>query len=183
MLMSAVAIGIVFRYILDPNFGLLNLVSQWIGQGKIDLLGKPATALLTVIIVICWEYTPFYMVLFLSALTMVSPDIRDSAKIAGANTFGYYWHIAVPMLKENILTCLTLSAIGSLKYFDLIYVLTNGGPSGSTEVMATYMYKETFRSWKMGYGSTIAIAMFIIVSLVSVLIKYLPKALEKRRAR
>lgn len=188
MLMSAVSIGILFKYILDPNFGLVSFVWQKITGSPLDLLGNTATALITVILVICWEYTPFYMVLFLSGLGTISGDLREYAKVEGAGSLQYYVHIAIPMLKENIFTAATLSVIGSLKYFDLIYVLTNGGPMNSTELMATYMYKNAFRMWKMGYGSAIAIAMFFIVVFFSAMIKYFPgfirkKAVVRRRDR
>lgn len=180
MLMSAVSIGILFKYILEPNFGLVSFVWQQVAGSPIDLLGNTATALVTVILVICWEYIPFYMVLFLSGIATISVDLREYAKVEGAGNLQYYLYIAIPMLKENIFTAVTLSVIGSLKYFDLIYVLTNGGPMSSTELMATYMYKNAFRMWKMGYGSTIAIAMFFVVIFFSVLIKYFPGYLKKR---
>lgn len=181
MLMSAVSIGILFKHVLEPNFGLVSFVWQKIAGTPLDLLGNTATALVTVILVICWEYTPFYMVLFLSGLATISGDLREYAKVEGAGSWQYYVYIAIPMLKENIFTAITLSVIGSLKYFDLVYVLTNGGPMDSTELMATYMYKNAFRMWKMGYGSTIAIALFFVVIFFSVTIKYGPGTVKRRR--
>lgn len=183
MLMSAVSIGILFKHILEPNFGLVSFVWQKIAGSSLDLLGNTATALVTVILVICWEYIPFYMVLFLSGLATIPGDLREYAKVEGANSWQYYVGIAIPILKENIFTAATLSVIGSLKYFDLIYVLTNGGPMSSTELMATYMYKNAFRMWKMGYGSAIAIAMFFIVIFFSVMIKYGPSFIKRRGAK
>ncbi len=181
MLMSSVAIGILFTYMLDPNFGVVAAIAKQLGMVSPDLLGSQSTALFTVILVICWQYTPFYMVLFVSALSTIPEDVKEYAQIDGCNRFRYYIHIAIPMLKNNIFTAMVLSLIGSLKYFDLIYVLTNGGPSGSTELMATYMYKTAFTSSNMGYGTTIAMALFIIVMVFSALTNWLPRRISNKR--
>jgi raffinose/stachyose/melibiose transport system permease protein len=181
MLMSSVAIGILFKHILDPNFGALAAVSEFLGQRPFDILGSEAWALFAVILIISWQYTPFYMVFFLASITTVSDDIREYAQIDGATKFQYYTRIVVPMLANYIRTGAVLSLIGSLKYFDLIYVLTNGGPVNSTELMATYMYKNAFTSFRMGYGSTIAIALFLIVVIISSLAYTLPKLLSRQR--
>lgn len=183
MLMSAVSIGILFTYILDPNFGVVTAVAEALNMAAPDLLGSQATALFTVVLVICWQFTPFYMVLFVSALATVPADTKEYSQIDGANKLQYYIHIAIPIVKNNIFTAMVLSLIGSLKYFDLVYVLTNGGPSGSTELMATYMYKTAFTSSNKGYGSTIAMALFIIVMIFSMLCNWLPRKISKRGER
>jgi len=165
MLMSSVAIGILFKYIYDPSFGLINPALEAVGLDSWTRawLGNTGTSLYAVIAVICWQYTPFYMVLFLAALTSVPEELRDASLIDGAGEGRYYWHIALPLVSGTVRTAIILSLIGSLKYFDLIWVMTEGGPSNSSELMATYMYKKAFPSFEVGYGSTVASALFIIV--------------------
>lgn len=170
MLMSSVAIGILFKYIYDPVFGLVNPTLETAGLESWTRawLGDTETALYAVIGVISWQYTPFYMILFLAALSGVPEELRDASLIDGANERRYYWHIALPMVSGTVRTAVILSLIGSLKYFDLIWVMTEGGPNNASELMATYMYKRAFPAFEVGYGSTIASALFIIVMLIAV---------------
>ena len=157
LLMSSVAIGFLFTYALATNGGIVSTISGWFGGGNIDLLGNPKTALLTVIAVICWQFTPFYMVYFMAAFTNIPYDVFEAARIDGATRGQYFWKIALPLLVPSMKSAAILSMVGSLKYFDLIYVMTGGGPGTSTELMATYMYKESFSNFNMGYGSAVEI--------------------------
>lgn len=125
-------------------------------RGNIDLLGNPKLALITVILIIAWQFTPFYMVYFMAGYTNIPYDVFEAARIDGATRGQYFWKIALPLLIPSIKSAAILSMVGSLKYFDLIYVMTGGGPGTSTELMATYMYKESFKNFNMGYGSAIA---------------------------
>lgn len=170
MLMSSVAIGILFKYIYDPVFGLVNpvLEAASLESWTRAWLGDKDTALYAVIGVISWQYTPFYMILFLAALSGVPEELRDASLIDGANEPRYYWHIALPLVRATVRTAIILSLIGSLKYFDLIWVMTQGGPNNASELMATYMYKKAFPSFEVGYGSAIASALFIIVMVIAV---------------
>ena len=169
LLMSSVAIGFLFTYALATNGGIVSTISGWFGGGNIDLLGNPKTALLTVIAVICWQFTPFYMVYFMAAFTNIPYDVFEAARIDGATRGQYFWKIALPLLVPSMKSAAILSMVGSLKYFDLIYVMTGGGPGTSTELMATYMYKESFSNFNMGYGSAVAGGMFILISLIALI--------------
>ncbi|MBI5667558.1 MAG: sugar ABC transporter permease [Chloroflexi bacterium] len=178
MLMSSVAIGILFKYIYDPSFGLINQFLKGVGLEGQSWLGEPNLALVAVIAVICWQYTPFYMILFLAALNGISEELRDAALIDGANQPQYYRFIALPLVRGTLRTAVILSLIGSLKYFDLIWVMTEGGPSNASELMATYMYKKAFPSFEMGYGSTVASALFIIVMVIALASLFLTRRFE-----
>ncbi|MCR1950741.1 sugar ABC transporter permease [Clostridium sp. DSM 100503] len=167
MLMSSVAIGYLFRYALDANTGIITGISKFLGGGSIDLLGNPKTALLTITVAICWQFIPFYMIYFLASYTNIPSDLYEAAIIDGATKSQYFWKVALPIMKPAIKSAIVLSMVGSLKYFDLIYVMTGGGPGSSSELMATYMYKNAFASQRMGYGSTIATGMFIIITVIS----------------
>ena len=180
LLMSSVAIGFLFNYALATNGGIISSISQIIGGGKIDLLGRAPQALYTVIGVVAWQYTPFYMVYFLAGYSNIDTEIYEATIIDGATRGQYFRHVALPLLVPVIRTACILSLIGSLKYFDLIYVMTGGGPGTATELMATYMYKQSFQHFKMGYGSTVAAGMFILVTSIALIIQSLLK--EKKMA-
>lgn len=161
LLMSSVAIGFLFTYALATNGGMISSISTFLGGKNIDLLGNPKTALFTVIGVMAWQFTPFYMVYCMAAYTNISTDIFEAATIDGANKWQYFLKIALPLLTPSLKSAAILSMVGSLKYFDLVYVMTGGGPGTSTELMATYMYKQSFVNFNMGYGSAVAGGMFI----------------------
>lgn len=169
MLMSSVAIGILFKYIYDPYFGLLNTILKSIGLSPLARawLGKPDGVLEAVTAVICWQYTPFYMLLFFAAVSGLPVELKEAALMDGASELQYIWKVALPQLIGTIRTAATISIIGSLTYFDLIWVMTEGGPNHASELMATYMVKRAFQSFQMGYGSTIAVMLFVIVLLVA----------------
>lgn len=180
LLMSSVAIGILFKFIYDPTFGPLNTTLESIGLESLasPWLADPNLAIYAVIAVICWQYIPFYMVLFLASLSAIPVELRDAALLDGATETQFYQKIAIPMVQGTIRTAAVLSFIGSLKYFDLIWVMTQGGPFNSTELMATYMYKKAFPSSEMGYGATVAIAMFVIVMVLSMLLFHFSRRYE-----
>ncbi len=167
--MSSVAIGFLFTYALATNGGIISTISGWFGGQNIDLLGNPKTALLTIILIVSWQFTPFYMVYCMAGYSGISDDIYEASVIDGATRGQYFWKVALPLLKPSLISAAILSMVGSLKYFDLIYVMTNGGPGSSTELMATYMYKFSFSQFNMGYGSTVAGGMFILITAVALL--------------
>lgn len=170
MLMSSVAIGYLFKYALDANTGIITSLATLFGGGSVDLLGNPDTAIFAIIGVICWQFTPFYMIYFLAAYSGLPYDVYEAAVIDGATRTQYFWRIALPMMRPAIASATIFSMVGSLKYFDLIYVMTGGGPGNATELMATYMYKNAFVTFKMGYGSTIASAMFLLITAFSLIV-------------
>ena len=168
-LMSAVAIGMLWRYIYEPTFGLLNMFLEAIGRFNWiqDWLGDPKVVLYSVINAINWQFTPFYMLLFMAALAGIPDELYEAAKIDGASAWNVFWTITLPLLWPTVINAATLSLVGSLKYFDLIHVLSGGGPNHASELMATYMYKRSFQHFRMGYGSTIAVALFTIGFVLS----------------
>ena len=173
LLMSSVAIGFLFSYAIATSGGIITTISQALGGGKVDLLGRAPHALYAVIGVMAWQYTPFYMVYFLAGYSNISMEIFEATIIDGATRGQYFRYVALPLLTPIVKTACILSLIGSLKYFDLIYVMTGGGPGTATELMATYMYKMSFQHFKMGYGSTAAAGMFILVTGIALLIQRL----------
>lgn len=180
MLMSGVAIAVLFKRIYDPNFGLLNTILKSLGLNDLTQvwLGDPKVALLAVIFVVSWQFIPFYMILFIASFSNVPEELREAARLDGASSLQYFWRIAVPHVQGTIRIASIICVIGSLKYFELIWVMTEGGPAGASELMATYMYKKAFPSFEVGYGSTVASALFIVVMLIAALTFTLTRRFE-----
>ncbi|WP_320143353.1 sugar ABC transporter permease [uncultured Cohaesibacter sp.] len=180
LLMSSVALGVLFKNIFDPNFGPINSILAEFGlyDWTQDWLGDPDLALGSVIAVVCWQNVPFYMVLFLAALSSFPREIVEAANLDGASQSTIFWRLKLPHLQGTFRTAVLLAVIGSMRYFDLVYVMTDGGPEHSSEMMATYMYHTVFNSFEMGYGSTIASAMFIIITVIATISMRLSKRFE-----
>ena len=169
LLMSTVAIALLWTFIYNPNLGLLNALLQALNlrAWQRGWLGDEATALWAVIGVISWHYVPFYMVLFLAGLTNIPRELYEAARLDGAGNWGVFQYVTLPLMRGVIRTAAILSLIGSLKYFDLIWVMTGGGPNNATELMATYMYKQAFEQYRMGYASSVAVVLFVIAFVIS----------------
>lgn len=170
-LMSSVAVGFLFYYLLATNGGLISGIATLFAGKRtmVDLLGKSPHALYAVIGVVAWQYTPFYMVYFIAGYSNIDTSLYEAAVIDGANRRQYIFKVAIPLLGPIFKTACTMSLIGSLKYFDLIWNMTQGGPTGGTELMATYMYKMSFQKFNMGYGSAVAGGMFILITVIALL--------------
>ena len=174
MLLSTVATGILWQLMYDPYFGVINNVLRAVGLGALaqPWIGQASTAIGATMFVICWQYTPQYMILLRAGLSNIPEDLYEAARIDGAGPGRQFLSITLPLLSGTIRTSAILSMVGSLKYFDLIYVMTGGGPNGATDVMATYMYKRGFVEFNMGYASSVATFMFAVSLVATVLFRY-----------
>ena len=169
VILSVSVVGILWTWVYNPQFGLLNEFLKFIGLGSLarPWLGSSLTALPAVILATCWQVTGFYIVVFLSALAGIPEDIYDAAAMDGVNLWQLGAHITGPMLREVFAVLVAIAIISSLKRFDLVYVMTQGGPVHSTEVLATYLFKNAFLAYELGYASTISFLLFLLtVSLV-----------------
>ena len=176
-IISTVATGYLFYYVYEPTFGLLNQLLRSLGMGWATRgwLGDPSIALYSVLFVICWKYIGFYMVLFMASIEGIPQELYEAARIDGCTSWQTVRKITLPLLSPTLKTACVLSIVGSIKYFDLIWVMTTGGPARSTELIATYMYKKTFLSWQMGYGAALAFCLFVIAVGLSLLFMGLSK--------
>lgn len=166
MLLSTVATGILWILLYDPYSGLINIWLKKLGIVGPSWIGNEKTVMFAVLFVICWQYTPQYMILLRAGMTGISEEIYEAATIDGASKWRQFWSITLPLLSGTLKISAVLSIVGSLKYFDLIWIMTGGGPNGYSELMATYMYKKAFTEDSMGYASAIAGSMFIIAMIV-----------------
>lgn len=163
VIISTVVIGQLWIKIYNADYGLLNALLDSIGLENLsqDWLGQEKTALIACFVPILWQYVGYHMLIMYAGIKGISPDVREAAVIDGANKVQTAWYITLPLLKPILKVCMTFSLLGALKVFDLIYVLTNGGPFFSTEVPSIYMYTTIFDAFHYGYGS--AISVFIII--------------------
>ncbi|PYE44546.1 sugar ABC transporter permease [Paenibacillus barcinonensis] len=163
VLISTVVIAQLWSKIYNADYGLLNVLLQNIGLSSWaqDWLGQKQTALAASFIPTLWQYMGYHMLLMYAGAKSVSQDVLEAARMDGASRIRVAWSIMIPLMKPILKVCLVFSVIGAFKVFDLIYVLTGGGPFYSTEVPSTLMYSTIFDMFRYGYGS--AISVFIIV--------------------
>ncbi|MFZ2636831.1 MAG: sugar ABC transporter permease [Rectinemataceae bacterium] len=168
-IISTVAAGYMFYYIYEPTFGILNQLLRALNLGSLakGWLGDTNLALYAVLFVISWRFVGFYMVLFMASIEGMPVEIFEAATMDGCGKWMIVRKITLPMLRDTIKTACVLSIVGSIKYFDLIWVMTQGGPAHASELIATYMYKKTFLSWDVGYGSALAFTLFAIAFVLS----------------
>lgn len=165
LLFSAAAVGIAWQALLDPNFGMGRAFGlDWLNQ---DWLGSPNLALATLVFVISWCFIPFHSLLYQGAVRQVPATMYEAARIDGANRAQLFFHVTVPQIKNTIITSTTLMIVGSLTYFDLIFVMTGGGPGDATRVLPLDMYLRGFRSYDMGAASVVGVLLVVVGLLIS----------------
>jgi len=161
---SFVAVALMWSFVYRPDIGIINTVLNEVGLGSFSRawLADPKTALISIAIAASWRTTGFCMVTFISGLRSIPVEITEAAKVDGASSWKQFYYVTLPMLKSSFVVVITMLIIWSVRAFDLIYIMTHGGPYYASEVLATMMYRETFQNFHMGYGSSIAIMMFFI---------------------
>jgi len=181
MMLSSVVVGLLWSTFMNPQVGILNIILQKIGLSKfaVDWLGDPKYAMFSVCLVIVWQFFGYYMLIFLAAIQNIPEELMEAAEIDGASEVKKLTSITMPMLWPTIMTTVVLCISGSMRSFDLVYVMTQGGPANATELMATYMYNKTFSVYKYGYGSAVSLVIFLIsFSLILMSQKLLSKKLD-----
>lgn len=165
-----VGIAGIWSWMYDPNLGLINTALKGIGLGGLaqQWLGNPKTALISVMIAAIWQGIGFPMVLYLAGLQGIPQEHYEAARVDGANTWQQFWFVTLPGLQTTHIIVITLAVINSLKAFDLIYAMTYGGPGQTTQVLASWMYFETFQHFHAGYGSALAWIIALISLVVAV---------------
>ena len=166
MTLSSVVIGQLWLKIYNPNYGVLNTLVGVLGLESLqrNWLGDVNTALFSAFVPIIWQNVGYHMLLLYTSINSISKDILEAAKLDGASGVKAARYITIPLVKPMLRTCAIFVVIGSLKAFDMIYVLTNGGPVHMTEVPSSLMFSSIFNLNKYGYGS--AISIFIVVECI-----------------
>ena len=162
--LPAAAIGVVWSWIYDPIRGWFNKLLELIGLGSFQTgwLGNPDTALWAVLVTAIWTATGFVVVIFLAALRNVDPELIDASKIDGAGAFQRLVSVILPQIMPVFLMVTTITLIGGFAVFDIIFVMTGGGPADATEVLGTYAYRSAFNLNRMSYGTALALVITLL---------------------
>jgi ABC-type sugar transport system permease subunit len=171
MVLALVVSGLIWGWMFHPSGGLINSFLEWTGlvEKGPGWLSDRDLVLWSIIIVAVWRQVGYVMVLYLAGLKSINPQLLEAATVDGANGWQVFWRIILPLLAPVTVIVLVISVIDSLRAFDLVSVMTRGGPANASSVLANFMYIESFNNYKMGYGASIAVILFFM-SLVFIFI-------------
>nr|WP_263326404.1 sugar ABC transporter permease [Neobacillus sp. Marseille-Q6967] len=171
VVLSTVVISLTWNLIYNTKDGMINELLRTVGLDFLaqNWLGDTKWSMIAVSVTVIWQFVGLYLIIFLAALQNIPEEVLEAAQIDGASEWTRTWKITVPMIWDTIIVAVILCISGSLRTFDLIYVMTHGGPSHSTEVMALYMFNETFTKLQYGYGSAVSVTIFFF-SLILIFI-------------
>lgn len=169
LLASSVALALVWRSILDPNFGLAADVADWFNLADANVLGSPDGALAAIAFVAAWQFVPFHTLIYQGGARQIPKSLYDAAAIDGAGTVRQFFQITLPQLRNTIVTSSVLMVVGALTYFDTVLILTRGGPGDGTTIVPYLMYETGFIAFDLGYASAIATALVITATAISLL--------------
>lgn len=177
LLFSAVAIGLIWLYILEPNLGVLNTALRNLGGSWLarNWLGNPDLALFAIIVVIAWQFIPFHTLLYQAGARQIPGVLYEAASIDGASKVQQFFYITLPQLKYTIITSTILILTGSLTYFDVIFVMTGGGPGFATRILPLHMYITAFQETRFGYGSALAVILAVVGVSLSLLLLWITR--------
>jgi multiple sugar transport system permease protein len=162
---SQVIVGLVFTWFYDPTFGLLNVMLGFVGLGPINVLGDPKLVTYGIIAAGLWPQTAYCMILYLTGLNAVDPEQVEAARLDGARGWKMLWYVILPQLRPATFIAFVVTIVGALRSFDLISIMTNGGPFGTSRVLSFYMFEKALSEYgfRMGYGASIAVVLFLIM--------------------
>jgi multiple sugar transport system permease protein len=163
-------VAILFRLVLHPQVGPIAIFLKQSGSSVLfGPLGQPAWALLSVTLTNTWMFTPFYMLMILSAMQAVDPGLYEAAVVDGANGLQQVFRITIPMLRNTLLTLTMFDFVSTAAYFDLTWIMTQGGPVGTSEIIPTWVYRTAFQSFEFGRASAIGMILFSLSLIVSII--------------
>ena len=168
--LSEVITAIIWMFIFRPESGLMNIVLGWFipGYEAQGYLSNTDTVLIAVFVVITWRYFGFHMILYLAGLQSIPRDLEDAARLDGASRLRVLTDITIPLLGPTVRVSVFFSVLGSLQFFDLIWVMTKGGPVNASNTMATYMFTFGFQRFQLGYGAAVSLVIFLICFTFSI---------------
>jgi raffinose/stachyose/melibiose transport system permease protein len=173
-LLPSVVTATIWRNLLNPRMGIgAQLANIGIPGLDVAFLGRSDTALLTIAFIDNWHYWGFLMVLFLTAMQAISPELYDAAKIDGANRWQEFRYVTLPGIRPVVLFMLMMTAIWSFLVFEYIWILTQGGPAGASEVLGTLVYKNAFNRFEAGYGAAQGVTISLFAGAITMMFIYL----------
>ena len=162
MILAPIVVGLTARLNLNPDFGLIGILLREWGLSPSGALANGTSAFLTIVAVDIWQWTPFLVMIFVTAIISLPKEPFEAAEVEGANRWQIFRHITFPMLQPIIIVGFLLRLTDSFKIFDQIFIMTGGGPGASTELATIFAYKVNFVSWNLGYGSAVVAVLFLI---------------------
>lgn len=168
MMMVPVVVGVAWRLFLLPDFTPLAQIFEWlhIPFDTSRLLTEPSWAMVSVIVADIWQWTPFVMILLLASLHGIPDEIYEAARVDGASEWRQFWTMTLPLIKPSLITVGILRGMDAIRTFDLVYIMTNGGPAFATELVSIFNYKIAFSRYAMGYASAVSTGVLIILAVV-----------------
>ena len=167
MMVTPIVLGLIFRMMYNGSHGVFNYLLSFLGIPKHAFLANPGTALAAIVVADVWQWTPFVMLIFMAGLAGLPGEVVEAARTDCVSWFQEFWYVTLPLLKPVILVALLIRTIDAFRLFDLVYVMTKGGPGTATETLTTYIYVQGFDKFEMGYASALAILMLIVVNIVA----------------
>ncbi|MDG3087336.1 sugar ABC transporter permease [Vibrio hannami] len=162
---SQVVVGLVFAWFYDPKLGLLNIALGWFGVDAISLLADEDLVTFGIIAAGLWPQISYCMILYLTGLNNLDPEQLEAARLDGAKKLKMLWYVVIPQLRPATFIAIVVTVIGALRSFDLVAIMTSGGPWGSSTVLAYLMYEESIFNYRMGYGAAVAVMLFLIMDI------------------
>lgn len=175
LLTSAASVSIVLTYMFDERFGIVNYYLGLLGVPSVPWLGHPLWAMVTVVLVFVWHELGFTFILFIAALGSIPGDVMDAADVDGARGLKRLWYVTIPMISPTILFAAVIGVINAIQVFDQPYVMTRGGPGDATRTVVMIIYESAFKNLELGYGSAIAVLLFLVILAVTGLQFWLSK--------
>lgn len=176
MVITPVVVGLLWRIMYDPTLGIFNYLIQVAGFPKLEWLGRSNLALLAIIVTDTWQWTPFLFLMIFAGLQTIPVELFEVAEVEGASAINRFWYITLPMLRQIILVAILFRTIDVLKTFDIIYMMTKGGPGHATENINMHTYLLMFRYLNFGYGSAkIVVMLFIVLGICTVFMRLIGK--------
>lgn len=177
IVLAPVVVGLFWRtLVLAPDFGILDLVTRWLGLGSHNWLGDPRLALVSVIAIHTWQWTPFAFLVILASLAALPPDVFEAARIDRADAWRRFRYITLPMIRPAIVIVVIMRMMIALSAFAAIFAATGGGPGTATEILNLYAYRTSFTELNLGYGAALAVVLLTITFAVSLLMFRLRRA-------
>jgi multiple sugar transport system permease protein len=168
IVLAPVVVGLFWRtLVLAPDFGLVDLVTRSLGLGSHNWLGDPQLALISVIAIHTWQWTPFAFLVLLATLAALPPDVYEASRLDRASAWQRFWFITLPLIRPAVVMVIILRTVTALSAFAAIFAATGGGPGTATEILNLYAYRTSFTELNLGYGATLATVLLMITVLVS----------------
>lgn len=170
LLMSSAAIAVLWRSLFDPNFGLASVVGPLVGIPDGNIIGDSSFAFGAVLVVISWQFLPFHALLYQAATRAIPTMLYEAALLDGAGRWQQFRSVTLPQLRDTVIASGVLIVVGSLTYFEIVLILTGGGPGTATRILPLHMYLEGFRSFRMGYAAALAVVLVVVGAALSLVI-------------